>query len=147
MNFLALSHPYTAASAIRAFFKGVLCLHALPSPSTTLRSSLHQSHVAWLTPSLESWSKGKIRPCYASSFHVLECSGLLSSASSGCLSPRRSQCGVAHAVSWELQQLPSHVCCTPNYVGAPGMFSFSGVAYPTTTPLESRFSNSRTPIS
>jgi hypothetical protein len=44
-HFIALSHPYTAASMVRAFFDGIVRLHGFPSSIVSDRDLVFTGHV------------------------------------------------------------------------------------------------------
>jgi hypothetical protein len=45
-HFIALGHPYTAASVARAFFDGIVRLHGFPSSIVSDRDPIHGSRLA-----------------------------------------------------------------------------------------------------
>jgi hypothetical protein len=44
-HFIALSHPYTAASVARAFFEGIVRLHGFPNSIVSDRDLVFTSHL------------------------------------------------------------------------------------------------------
>ena len=44
-HFIALSHPYTAASIAHAFFQGIVCLHGIPNSIVSDRDPVFTSNL------------------------------------------------------------------------------------------------------
>jgi hypothetical protein len=44
-HFIALGHPYTAASVVRAFFNGIVRLHGFPSSIVSGRDPMFTGHI------------------------------------------------------------------------------------------------------
>lgn len=46
-HFIAVNHPYSAASIARAFFDGIARLHSFPTSIVSDRDPVFTSHMGW----------------------------------------------------------------------------------------------------